>query len=435
MQNIQIVSDNYICSACGACIVACHHNAISFLDTSVGRKYAKVDSSLCVNCGLCYKVCPSVNAHSELEKYMDPFVGSISHVFIGKASDEHVFSNSQSGGVCTAILGYLFDEDLIDAAIVCRMSYGKRPVVEGFVAKSKEQLFECQKSCYTPVDLLSVIKGCSDKKSIAVVGLPCHIEGALLLRQQIAKCKNINYLIGLICDRTLCAGIMDVMAAKSTTKDIKIEWRKKDFSYHGVYYSYRNAPVVLSTRKGILKVIPNYQRFLLKDVFTPPRCRVCSDKLNLFGDIVLGDPWGMEGVNWNKGRSLVIARTQKGVATLNEMKEKGVIVVDRDATIDEVINGQHIETRKMSHARYVQALYEIISNDIVLKFNRTTDVNNGSDQHASNELRQFISLENLRREDVTRRCRALICKERIRRMPIVEYATIIYSKVRKLLYH
>ena len=37
----------------------------------------------------------------------------------------------------------------------------------------------------------------------------------------------------------------------------------------------------------------------LKDMFTAPHCRICYDKVNVFSDIVFGDPWCMDDVDWN----------------------------------------------------------------------------------------------------------------------------------------
>ena len=46
------------CTACQACFNICPKNAISMIYDNEGFLYPKVNMELCVNCGLCSKVCP-----------------------------------------------------------------------------------------------------------------------------------------------------------------------------------------------------------------------------------------------------------------------------------------------------------------------------------------------------------------------------------------
>lgn len=434
MPTIQIVSENYLCSACGACNAVCPNSAIEFACTSIGRKYARIKSDKCVDCGLCYKVCPSANIHHHADEMSDPLIGIIRSVYVGRASDETFFKNAQSGGACMSIISYLFDKQLIDAAVMCRMSYGNPPVVEGVVIEHKDQLLECQKSCYTPVDVLSALKQCTEKKSVAVVGLPCHVEGAFLLRSHIRQYKNIKYLIGLICDRTLCGGIVKVMHSNSKSGNFKIEWRKKDFTYKGAYYPYKVAPVVVMTPEGTDKVVPNYHRFVLKDMFTAPRCRICYDKLNAFSDIVLGDPWGMPVVDWNKGSSLVITRTQAGDDLVKSMISDGYADLFRHDDIKEMLAGQYIEVRRHSFVKYVNALFRIQNKELINNFLLSKDiVGSLTDARAEKELRRFMSLEKLSEKDITRKALRLLRQEKLKRTKVYEYSMLIFAVLKKYL--
>lgn len=194
MKNIQEVSDSYLCSNCGACSVICPKNAINFKWTNIGRLYADVTPD-CINCGKCLKVCPSIDEKNIHTRFQDRFIGEIKSVWVGRATDEQIFQNSQSGGVATAILSYLFDEGLIDAALVCKMSFGSLPQVEPYIAKSKQELLETQKSCYTPVPLLTKLAELKDFKSVAVVGIPCHIQGIESLRLNSPDFNNIKLVL------------------------------------------------------------------------------------------------------------------------------------------------------------------------------------------------------------------------------------------------
>lgn len=93
-------------------------------------------------------------------------------------------------------------------------------------------------------------------------------------------------------------------------------------------------------------------------MFTPPRCRVCYDKLNTQADIVLGDPWGMKEIDYNKGNSVIIIRSQTGKKIIEDMRVKNFIVAQK-SNIDELLKGQSISLRRLNVSCYSTALKAI----------------------------------------------------------------------------
>lgn len=358
MINIQDVSDAYMCSNCGACAAACPKNAIEFNRSSIGRVYANVTEH-CINCGMCLKVCPSIDSIGLHTRNVDKIHGVVLSVKIGRAKDDWYYNNSQSGGAVAAILDYLFSSKRIDAAIVCKMQAGNTPLCTGTIITSVAEISSTQKSCYTPVELLSVLRMAKKYRSLAVVGLPCQIQGAVSLSEVLKSFDNIKYKIGLICDRTLCSGLIQVIKSYTKIKgNIKIDWRKKSFVFNDTYYPYKHAPIFVYSNDGQSEVLSNSYRFALKDFFTPPRCRVCYDKMNTFADIVCGDPWGMSNIDWDKGESLVITRTKVGTQILDEM-EKDDLIVLRPGNYEEVKNGQYLDRKVLQLSYYSRAAESI----------------------------------------------------------------------------
>lgn len=342
---IDIISDNLLCSGCGSCFAACHKDAIVMRKTqTMGLLYAKVDNNKCVNCGVCMKVCPSKRYY---EHEAQDLPDQIFSCHVGRSLNDTIFKNAQSGGMVTTILVYLFDNHLIDAAVTCQMEYGKpTPTIHFVIATSAQELSRCQKSCYTQVDVVSALKNTKQFQRIAVVGLPCHIEGVCNL-ERFNLVKNIAYKIGLICEQSYSDAYMDALIGNcvSSKKDIWIEYKKKNFTHYGEYYSYQNAPIVITDRQGILKIEPKEKRVFLKDFFVVPKCRLCDDKLNRQADIVLGDPWGLNGhYDENEGDSVIIVRNSKADALLKEMTSQGLIRF-AGVSIEEIKKGQRVGER------------------------------------------------------------------------------------------
>jgi len=430
--NIQSISDNYLCSACGACNAVCNKGAISFKWSSIGRKYALVDMDICVNCGICQKVCPSIDTLDLHSRYDDMYVGNIINTYTGRAVDEHIFRNAQSGGVCTAVIKYLFDTRLIDCAIMCKMTAGKTPKVDAIVIENTDQLYLCQKSSYTFVDILSALKNTTAKKSIAIVGLPCHIEGATLLAEQFNRFSNIKYKIGLICDRTHCSGMQDALASMAGKRKKIIQWKKKYFEHNGKMYYYKDAPcVILDENCVIKKIIPCDYRHLLKDMFTTPRCRVCYDKLNIHADIVLGDPWGMSKIDWQQGESLVLTRTPIGEAIIQEMINGAHVTLSQRIDYSEVILGQHIDKKQDQREKYITAYNSLFhcKESYISKGNKIGT----SSEIYENEFKYFVSRENNTYQEIQKGAKKLIRSVSPWRSALKYVLRKVKHKIRKLI--
>ena len=238
MKNIQHISDELMCSTCGACAAVCPKDAISYEMTSAGRMYASVNDG-CIDCGMCSKVCPSKNICNQKQGEYNE--GHVDEVYVGRSTNDTYYNNAQSGGICATVVDYLLTSKKIDAAVMVRMSYGKTPKVEAEVVETSEKLTQYQKSCYSPVPLLAALKQCKDKKSVAVVGLPCQMT-AIMAMQEIKKYTNIKYRIGLVCEGVLGSTAQDVLASfvdNNMGENRKIDWKRKTVPAQmgGVFFS------------------------------------------------------------------------------------------------------------------------------------------------------------------------------------------------------
>jgi len=342
MNNVNDIKKSHLCYGCGTCNVVCAHGAITMQYDNIGRLLPVIDNQKCTDCGLCRNICPSLDLKGiQLPDTKDKYIGHVENVYIGKATDERIYRSSQSGGLVTATIKFLFETGKIDAAIMCRVEDAIEYTPKAVVITSPDELYSCQKSSYVPIDIVSALKQATSYTSIAVVGTGCHIQGVKALQDSNKKYREkIKYKLGLICDRTLCKTVTNVLYSGRYKDEAKrIVWRDKSLNY-------KNARLMIQTADK-KKEIPRWQRFVLKDPFTNPRCRICFDKLNTGADIVFGDPWGMKNVDWQEGMSVVISRTEKGVEVITNLLN-GNIANLQEAPLNEVLTGQKIENRKVS---------------------------------------------------------------------------------------
>ncbi len=96
----------------------------------------------------------------------------------------------------------------------------------------------------------------------------------------------------------------------------------------------------------------------MKDFFTPTRCMLCFDKMNIYSDVVLGDPHGIDGVDRENGESLVLTRTSLGEEIINGAITNGDITL-RDASLEQAVAGQGIELKRKKFNANIKAWEEL----------------------------------------------------------------------------
>ena len=186
-----------------------------------------------------------------------------------------------------------------------------------------------------------------DSISIVAVGVSCQIQGIhRLMQAQNTLTANIQYKVGLLCDCTLLYTCIDMMAENAgldRTEIVGLEYRSKA----------RNGwpgEVCFQLDSGESKFFRSSLRIGLKDYFTPPRCRLCFDKMNIFSDISIGDTWGISNLD-EKGDSVVIARNERGVSLLEDACNNGFLKL-RAIDAELIFKGQGVEQRRRDFAAY-----------------------------------------------------------------------------------
>jgi len=102
--------------------------------------------------------------------------------------------------------------------------------------------------------------------------------------------------------------------------------------------------VHIQTINGKSIILPCKLRMMIKDLFTPARCRICFDKMNVFSDITVGDPWGILNVDRIKGESIAVIRTLKGLSIFLQAFESNKILA-RELSYENIFAGQNIEAK------------------------------------------------------------------------------------------
>lgn len=350
-KDITAIVDNDLCHSCGACANVCHPEVISFKETAAGHIFPEINYEGCTACELCSAVCPGIQFGTTMtnviEQVEDPFEGNVLKTRVGKSKDKEILENAQSGGVASAIILSALESSLIDTAIVAVMSSEGSIHGDVILAYNKEDILYSQQSKYIPIPLLTALSIVKKKKErFALVGLSCHIHGLYnVFDTKPSLKKKFMFSIGLVCDRVMVNAGMDYLIDKAgVDKSDVIAFYFRDKKPHG----YPGHIHVKTSKKSY--VLPPQERMSIKDFFTPARCRICFDKMNIGADITIADPHGIEGVDRFKGESLVISRTKKGEKVLQSIDNVQLRLEDYKSALI----GQAIERKKEDWRGYIE---------------------------------------------------------------------------------
>ena len=300
------IVDNEFCAACGTCEIVCPNNFVDFDEgPSLGEYCRRLGN------GMCHEVCPRVSSGR--------YQISIREDFFEKYYYAKGATDGQDGGVITTFLKDLIAKGKIDGAIVVGDVKWK-PV--SLIIKDADALEHAAKSKYA-ISPLSALKKAGDMglEKVAVVGLPCQIEGLRKYQYYPYLAKHsseigdegypvnlpkIEYLIGLFCTEKF---------KLQTIKEVCLE---NEIDIGDVTkFNVSNGKFIMETPDKTINVP-------VKDVELFSGCKVCRDFSSDLADVSIGNVGSPEGY------STVVIRTKKGediadAVTLEEGVDKTAI--------------------------------------------------------------------------------------------------------------
>lgn len=349
-KDIAFVVEAGLCTGCGTCVSICPQDAIKMEEAPVGLLVANIDLEACNSCGLCLRVCPGFHLEPGLlDNKFDPFKGPVLAAFCGYARDSEIQTGGQSGGIVTALLSHLIETGYVSEVLVTHIPGDGSLRPASYFATTQQELFRAMGSKYCPVAVNASFREVSKKKEpIAIVGMPCHVHGIRNLQKVIPKRSgDIKLIIGLFCDRILTFGAVDYLITKTGVGKREVA----DFRYRNKEWRGYPGDVYVKTKDGRILNLNRKFRMDCKDTFTPARCRICFDKMNIFSDIAVGDAWGVR--ESKEGFNSVIARTLRGLDALHSAEDAGVIILD-EVSANEIFKGQAVEIKRKQWYAYTK---------------------------------------------------------------------------------
>ena len=326
--SIELFDDKKNCCACGACMNICPKSAISMKADEYGFLYPQINTDLCIECGMCKKVCSYQNkteSNSPLKVY----------AAVTKSTD---ISKSASGGIFAAIAQKIIEDGgIVFGASMEYKNGALTPVHIG--VETKDELIKLMGSKYVQSSIANTYKELKSelnkKRKVLYSGTPCQIAG---LKGYLQKDYENLYTVDIVCHGVPSAQFfsdyINNLENKLKGKIIDFKFRDKNVGWgHTAKVTY------ICNQKEKYKWIPNgessyFSSFLNTDI-DRENCYSCKyANSHRPGDISLGDYWGIEKmhpeylvqnggfIKVQDGSSCIIANTQKGLTLIDLCKDR-----------------------------------------------------------------------------------------------------------------
>ena len=322
-----VISDPHDCCGCTACASACPRGCISMKDHQEGFLYPEVNTELCIECGLCVKVCP-VQARYPARRPLA--------VYAVKHPDGQVREGSASGGafplLAAAVLkdGGLVFGSRFDSAMEAVHDCASAPEeVHPFIGS--KYLQSRMEDCYGKVR-----KALKEGRKVLFTGTPCQVAG---LNHYLGSIPDHLLTAELICHGAPSPGVWRQYLREEIQRledrgyrNVRIDnvrFRDKDGSgwkgYHfRIFFSAVDPdgkpcrPVLSEPGKAANLFI----RGFLADLYSRPSCYRCpARELRSGSDLTIGDFWGIGDLrpdfDDDRGVSAVLVNTEKGRKIFN----------------------------------------------------------------------------------------------------------------------
>ena len=340
------ITNKVDCCGCNACGDVCAKNAISFVTDGEGFWYPLVNMDLCVDCGLCDKVCPIQNKANHISRYEEPIA------LAAYTKDEAIRLDSTSGGIHSMLALKMYEKNAYIGGAV----YNADHTVSQIVDDNPGRLPEIRSSKYLQSNAEGVYKEVKrllkEGKNILFCGTPCQIHA---LYNVVGKDRENLYTCDFICRGVNSPKVflkyIEMLERKFGSKATEIKFKNKKWGWHNfsLRVNFENGKEYCKDRWHDLFFIG----YLQAGNFTRPSCYECQFKgFPQKADITLADFWGIEKIDktmdQDKGTSLVMINSDKGQELFDSIKER---IEWRQFTMEEARGGNAAMEKSLSAAK------------------------------------------------------------------------------------
>lgn len=311
------IKDKSACCGCSACYAICPKQCITLSADKEGFLYPVVNEDMCIDCGLCEKVCPVLHPK---KKEAQPDVFAVIN------TDEKIRLQSSSGGVFTLIAEKVIDK----GGVVFGARFNENWEVVHDYTETKEGLsyFRGSKYVQSKIDssFIQVKTFLDSGREVLFSGTPCQVAG---LRNYLRKPYPNLLTVDLVCHGVPSPEVWKKYLRETVYRaygiknsKLAINWGNyiSDINFRAKDSGWKKYSFKIEYKDKRIEIQPffenTYMNVFLANLSLRPSCYNCPAKLhNMQGNITIADFWGVDKINPalddDKGCGLVLINDKK----------------------------------------------------------------------------------------------------------------------------
>ena len=342
------VIDAGICTHCGTC-AGLSEGTVRMVETEAGPLPRAVVKQVAMPL-LAYEACPGKGINYP-ETYRTVFgrlpenwlAGPVRRVAVGYAQPEAIRRRGASGGVLTRTLLHLLESGRVEGAVVLQQGRPRPWLAEPVIARTPEEIMAASQSVYVPAPMNVMLpEMAAFPGRLAYVGLPDQV--ASLRRLQAAGhpgAQKVDYVLGPYVGTAIYVAAIESYLRSNGIEGLEqvLELQYREGEWPGNLY--------IRTRSGReLRAKKFYYNYLIPFFITQGSLQAV-DFTNELTDISAGDAWHPRFEARGEGFSVVMARSEKAEAVLEEMEAAGSLVLE-ELSLDEALamHGHMLDFKK-----------------------------------------------------------------------------------------
>lgn len=337
------------CTGCWACVNTCPKGCISMVEKDLKHLFPAINKETCIDCGLCKKVCPSINPVSR---------NVAKHTYAAWAVDMQEYKTSTSGGLGSVLARYMVENKGVVYGCVCN----KNIEIKHVRIINPSELFKLKGSKYVQSSINDIFKDVKkDLKSgqnVLFVGTPCQIAG---LRSFLKEEYEQLFTVDVICHGTPSLGYLKEHIARKIGGGILCDDVKFRDATEMILSVKKQGTIIYSKALWDNCDLDIYYRSFIDGYTYRPSCHTCQyAEPARVSDITIGDFWGLKddlSITHNYGVSCVLTNTSKGYDLLKSVSDKLNLY---ERTLEEAVNGND-QLRAPKKADYKIKMFRIFT--------------------------------------------------------------------------
>ncbi len=263
-------------------------------------------------------------------KIIDQNWGTIIELWEGYSTDSEIRFTGSSGGVMSTLALYCLEQENMAGCLHITADPEKPYLNKTIMSRSRESILAAAGSRYSPASPCEKLNKIQTAPEPCVfMGKPCDVAAVHnLSRKNTVFAKKIGLSIACFCAGTPSTnGTLEMLRQMGLSKPEQLS----SLRYRGCGWpgktvatetgnSNKNPCHELTYQQSWGEILQKHRQW---------RCYICPDHTGEFADISVGDPWYRKPEEGEHGRSLILARTNRGKQIIDRAIAAGYLTAEK----------------------------------------------------------------------------------------------------------